>query len=115
MIICVNQCIGTPELEVQCEYTHPDPKIITPKAHLYEPLNVYRLADYLIVPELKKAALVPMKYFFESLLRPSNADENRETFWKLVMKGWIKLVWESSNDQPEHETLRRQVVKDVGF
>lgn len=74
---------------------------------LYRPLEVYMLADFLIIPELQKMATKFIETFFSCIAMPGYG---RRLFWERDMPAFIAKVYRSTNSGPVHAELRRIVV-----
>lgn len=77
---------------------------------LWEPLEVYKLADYVMVPALKQLTMIPMMRWFENFDKTSD-QAKRELVWQSHLTKFAKAVYQCTNSDPGHQPLRKMVVE----
>lgn len=79
---------------------------------LMAPLNVYALANYIMVPYLKTLATVRMRDEFLAVKGALVFCSTRDALWRQArVPGYIDAVYNITNNEPGHAELRKVAVE----
>lgn len=63
----------------------------------FRPLEVYKLADFVLMPKLKQLAVKPMEKWFQCFSRSPAIDDHNSRTWKLWIPVFVKKVYAATN------------------
>lgn len=76
-----------------------------------EPFQVYKLADYLMVPELKSLIVGQMSMWFPAMW--TIEEGARRNLWEKSMPRVVRSMYGATNSEPRHQDLRKMLVKGL--
>lgn len=83
------------------------------KECIWKPFAVYKLADYVIIPELKCLAMKPIVRWFKAFSGIGAGEDVREKLWRVYIMKFVEDVYLCTNSGENHQTLRTMLINSL--